>query len=81
MALRVIGTTQLRDEMAAVLDGMSEADVLIVTHRDEGRAVLMQLERYNDLMSRLDYLEDSLDASEVAWTGAIPVEQLGRSTA
>ena len=76
MALRVIGTTQLRDELAAVMDDLSDAAAIIVTHHGEGRAVLMQLERYNDLMSRLEYLEDSLDAAEATWDGAVPVGQL-----
>jgi PHD/YefM family antitoxin component YafN of YafNO toxin-antitoxin module len=76
LALRVIGTTQLRDELAAVMDELSEAAAIIVTHHGEGRAVLMQLERYNDLMSRLEYLEDSLDAAQATWEGALPVEHL-----
>ncbi|MEO8291972.1 MAG: type II toxin-antitoxin system Phd/YefM family antitoxin [Actinomycetota bacterium] len=76
MTLRVIGTTQMRDELAAVMDDLSDATAIIITHHGEGRAVLMQLERYNDLMSRLEYLEDSLDAAEATWDGAVPLEQV-----
>jgi prevent-host-death family protein len=76
MALKVIGVRQLRDELASVMDELSEAGAIIVTQRGEGRAVLMELERYNELVDRLEYLEDSLDAMLAQREGAIHAEDL-----
>lgn len=76
MALRVIGVRQLRDELASVMDELSVVGEIIVTQRGEGKAVLMELDRYNQLIDRLEYLEDSLDALEATWEGALPVEEL-----
>ncbi|MGQ0668233.1 MAG: type II toxin-antitoxin system Phd/YefM family antitoxin [Actinomycetota bacterium] len=74
MALRVIGVAQLRDELASVMDDLSEVGEIIVTQRGEGKAVLMELDRYNQLIDRLEFLEDSLDALEGTWEGAVPFE-------
>lgn len=76
MALRVIGVRQLRDELASVMDELSVVGEIIVTQRGEGKAVLMELDRYNQLIDRLEYLEDSLDALEATWEGALPVVEL-----
>ncbi len=76
MSIRVIGVRQLRDEIASVMDELSEAGAIIVTQRGEGKAVLMGLDRYNELVERLEFLEDSLDAAEALWEGAIPLEEL-----
>ena len=76
MAIRVIGVRQLRDELAAVMDELSEAGGIIVTQRGEGKAMLMELDRYNQLIDRLEYLEDSLDAMLAQREGAIPAEDL-----
>jgi len=76
MALKVIGTRQLRDELATVMDEVSEVSAIIVTHRGVGRAVLMDFERYNGLIDRLEYLEDSIDAGEATREGAIPLGEL-----
>lgn len=76
MALRVIGVAQLRDELASVMDDLSEVGEIIVTQRGEGKAVLMELDRYNQLIDRLEFLQDSLDALEGTWEGAVPFEEL-----
>jgi prevent-host-death family protein len=76
MALKVIGTRQLRDELASVMDQVSEVAAIIVTHRGEGKAVMMAFDRYNELMDRLEFLEDSLDAQEASREGATPVDDL-----
>lgn len=76
MAIKVVGTRQLRDELASVMDELSEVSAVVVTHHGEGRAVLLELARYNELIDRLEYLEDSVDALEATRQGAIPLEEL-----
>lgn len=76
MAIRVVAVRRLRDEIAAVLEELSEAGAIIVTQRGEGKAVLMDLDRYNELLERLEYLEDSLEAAQASEEGAVPVADL-----
>lgn len=76
MAVRIIGVRRLRDEIASVLDELSEAGAIIVTQRGEGRAVLLDLDQYNELVERLEYLEDSLDALQAVEDEAVPVADL-----
>jgi prevent-host-death family protein len=76
VAVRIVGVRRLRDEIAAILEELSEAGAIIVTQRGEGRAVLMDLERYNELLERLEYLEDSLEAMQATEEGAVRVTDL-----
>jgi prevent-host-death family protein len=76
MAIKVVGTRQLRDELASLIEATSELEQIIVTQRGEGRAVLVDLDRYNQLIDRLDFLEDSLDAVEGEREGAVPIDEL-----
>ena len=76
MTVRVVGTKQLRDELSSIVDSVSELDQIIVTQRGEGKAVLLDLDRYNQLVDRLEYLEDSLDAVEGEREDAVPVDEL-----
>lgn len=76
MAVRIVGVRRLRDEIAAILEELSEAGAIIVTQRGEGRAVLMDLDRYNELLERLEYLEDSLEALQATEEGAVRVTDL-----
>jgi prevent-host-death family protein len=76
MAVRVLGTRQLRDELASVLDRLGELEEVVITRRGEGRAVLVGLERYNQLVERLEHLEDTLDALEGEREGAVPADDL-----
>jgi prevent-host-death family protein len=76
MAINVIGARQLRDELARVLSELGRVGEIVVTQRGQGRAVLMDFDRYNELLDRLEYLEDSLDAMEGSREGAIPVEDI-----
>jgi prevent-host-death family protein len=76
MAVRLIGVRQLRDELASVMDELSRLGEVVITQRGEGKAVLMDLHRYNELMDRLEYLEDTLDALEGDREGAVPVTEL-----
>jgi prevent-host-death family protein len=76
VAVRIVGVRRLRDEIAAILEELSEAGAIIVTQRGEGRAVLMDLDRYNELLERLEYLEDSLEALQATEEGAVRVTDL-----
>ena len=74
--LKIVGIRQLRDELASVMSEVNRAGEVVITQRGEGKAVLMDLERYNQLIERLEYLEDSLDALEGRREGAVPVADL-----
>lgn len=76
MPIRIMAVRRLRDEIATVLDELSEVGAIIVTQRGEGKAVLMDLDRYNQLLERLEYLEDSLEALQASEEGAVPVADL-----
>ena len=76
MGVRVVGTRQLRDELSSFVDSLAEVEQIIVTQRGEGKAVLLDLDRYNQLVDRLEYLEDSLDAVEGEREGAAPIDEL-----
>ena len=76
MVIRVMGVRQLRDELASVLDELTTVGEVVVTQRGEGRAVLVELQRYNDLIERVEYLEDSLDALEARRNGAKRLQDL-----
>ena len=72
----MIGSRQLRDELASFMDDLSEVTAIIVTFRGEGRAVLLAFDRYNEMIDRLEYLEDSLDAAQASWAGAVPLGEI-----
>jgi prevent-host-death family protein len=74
MAVKVVGTRQLRDELAAMIGALDDLDEVVITQRGEGRAILVGIERYNALVERLEFLEDTLDALEGEREGAVPVD-------
>lgn len=76
MALRTIGTRQLRQELATVLAELRSSDEIVVTQRGEGKAVLLDLERYNQLLERVEFLEDSIAALDADWEDAVPLREL-----
>ena len=76
MAVRGIGIRQLRDELASVMEELERRGEVVITQRGEGKAVLIDLDRYNELVDRLEYLEDTLDALEGEREGAVPVSDL-----
>ncbi|MGH2768362.1 MAG: type II toxin-antitoxin system Phd/YefM family antitoxin [Actinomycetota bacterium] len=71
-----MGVRQLRDELASVLDELATVGEIVVTQRGVGRAVLIELQRYNDLIERVEYLEDSLDALAARRSGAKRLQDL-----
>ena len=76
MAIRVVGVGQLREELASIIEQVARMGDVVITQRGEGKAVLMDLGRYNDLVDRLEFLEDSLDAVEGTREGAVPLSEL-----
>lgn len=76
MATKVVGARQLRDRLAAIIEEVNQLEEIVITQRGEGRAVLVGLERYNHLLDRLAYLEDSIDAIGAEREGAVPLERV-----
>jgi prevent-host-death family protein len=74
--LNVIGARQLRDELASVLSSLPEVDEIVITQRGEARAVLVDLDRYNALLQRIEELDDAVDALTGEWEKAVPIEDL-----
>lgn len=79
MALTIVPVKQLRAELANVLRELDAGKDVVITQRGQGRAVLMDLERYNELIERMEYLEDSIDALDVSDEGAVDAEEFFRS--
>ena len=74
---RIVTAEDLRAKLGRELDALREsADVLYVSKRGRLAAVVLDADRYAELIERLDYLEDSLAALQardeadvsVAWT-------------
>ena len=60
---RIITAEDLRGRLGRELDALRETeDALYVTKRGRLAAVILDSERYAELIERLDYLEDSLAA-------------------
>lgn len=76
MALRVVGTRQLREQLADVIGELRDTEEIVVTQRGQARAVLVDIERYNQLLERLEFLEDSIDALGGEREGAVPIREL-----
>jgi len=74
--MEVIGTRQLRDELASTLERLGDIEELLVTQRGESRAVLVDVVRYRQLLERLEYLEDTVDALEGKRDGAVSIDEL-----
>jgi PHD/YefM family antitoxin component YafN of YafNO toxin-antitoxin module len=76
MSIRAVSTTRLRGELASTIEALSEVSAIIVTLHGHGRAVMMDLDRYNRLVDRIEYLEDSIAAIEAPREGAVPLDEL-----
>ena len=60
---RIVTTDDLRARLGKELDALRNTeDALYVSKRGRLAAVVLDSERYADLLERLDYLEDSLAA-------------------
>ena len=60
---RVVGAEDLRSRLGRELDALSASEeALYVSKRGRLSGVLLDVDRYSELIDRLDYLEDSLAA-------------------
>jgi len=73
---RIVTTERLRAHLGKEIDALRETeDVLYVSNRGRLAAVVLDSERYTELLERLDHLEDSVAAlhargkrdASVAW--------------
>jgi prevent-host-death family protein len=76
MALKTVGCRELRDQLASLIGELGDVEEIVITQRGKGKAVLVDLERYNQLVERIEFLEDSLDAVEGEREGAVPLAEL-----
>lgn len=62
---RLIGVDELRSHLGKELERLREAaHPLYVTRRGKPAGVLVDVETYEDLLDRIEYLEDSIAAME-----------------
>lgn len=60
---RIVSTDDLRTRLGRELDALKESDeALYVSKRGRLAGVLLDVDRYAELLDRLEYLEDSLAA-------------------
>ncbi len=60
---RVVTTEDLRARLGRELDALKDEEIY-VSKRGRLAGVLVDVDRYNELLDRIDYLEDSLAALE-----------------
>lgn len=81
---RIVTAEDLRARLGKELDALRETDdALYVSKRGRLAAVVLDSERYAELLERLDYLEDSLAALQARDEpeAAVPWSEIrGRST-
>ena len=62
MAIKVLPSSEVRDHMAAVIKALSEnGDSCFITQYGKAEAVMLSVERFNQLMS---LVEDTLDEND-----------------
>jgi prevent-host-death family protein len=69
---RVVTSEDLRARLGRELDTLKD-DVLYVSKRGRLAGVLVDVDRYSELMDRLDFLEDSLAALQTREDAATSV--------
>ena len=77
MASRIIPKTDLRDRIRAELADLGD-DTVVVTERGRPVAVVVSVERWNDLQLTLEDLEDQVAVLEhrLGGGGGVPAEQV-----
>ncbi|MBA2309712.1 MAG: type II toxin-antitoxin system prevent-host-death family antitoxin [Pseudonocardiales bacterium] len=77
MASRIISKTDLRDRIRAELADLGD-DTIVVTERGRPVAVVVNVERWNELQLMLEELEDRTAVLEhrAGAGGGVPAEQL-----
>ncbi len=69
---RVVTSEDLRARLGRELDRLKD-DVLYVSKRGRLAGVLVDVDRYSELIERLDFLEDSLAALQAREDAAVSV--------
>lgn len=77
MASRIVPKTHLRDRIRSEIDDLGD-DTLVVTERGQPVAVLVSVDRWNDLQEQLEDLEDAVSILDLRSSGdhARPAEQV-----
>lgn len=63
MSIEFVTVAKLRAELAGLLARLDNDAPIYVTQRGQARAVLLDVDRYRELMAQLEYLDDSLEAA------------------
>jgi prevent-host-death family protein len=71
----IVPISEAKPRLAALVDMSEEKDV-ILTRRGRAAAVLVSVERYNDLLDRLEDLEDSLAVEQTRGEPTVPAEEV-----
>ncbi|MHB8841883.1 MAG: type II toxin-antitoxin system Phd/YefM family antitoxin [Candidatus Aquicultor sp.] len=62
MAVKILPASEIREQLSKVLKSLSEEkEPVFITQYGKAKAVLMDIDRYNDLMQLLEDLEDIRD--------------------
>ena len=61
--LRTTTVTQLRSELASLIESLEEGPLLVLSH-SKPAAVLLEPELFENLLERVEYLEDLLDGRQ-----------------
>jgi prevent-host-death family protein len=61
--LRTTTVTQLRAELASLLESLEDGPLLVLSH-SKPAAVLIEPELFENLLERVEYLEDLLDGRQ-----------------
>lgn len=77
MATRIVPKTHLRDRIRSELDDLGD-DTLVVTERGKPVAVLVSVDRWNDLQEALEEMEDAVSILDLRSSDAsgTPAEQV-----
>ncbi len=76
--LNSVSASEAKAKFYDVLNQVRDGEVVQVIRHSRPEAVLMSVDRYRELMERLEDLEDSLDMikAEMASEGTIPLNEL-----
>ncbi len=61
--LRTTTVTELRSELASLLNSLQEGPILVLSH-SKPTAMLIEPEEFDSLVERIEYLEDLLDGRQ-----------------
>lgn len=73
MSTKTIAAAKFRNSFASTLDAISDDDVLIITRRGKKERVLVDLDKFEDLLAASDpkYLKEIAEARRQAANGEV----------